>query len=85
MSTVTMMVSLLFACASGAAPTPQIKIVTVDIKEFAYAPARISAKAGETVQIEIKNSGSVLHDTQPNPILCMAIWRCATVRPIWMC
>ena len=53
---------LLSACAPTAVPTPQIKTVTINVKEFAYAPAQINAKVGEAIQINFVNAGSVLHD-----------------------
>ena len=53
---------LLAACAPSVAATPQIKIVTINVKEFVYAPAVINAKADETLQIKLINAGSVLHD-----------------------
>lgn len=38
------------------------RTVDVTMKEFAYEPASVSVKAGETVKFVFRNSGAILHD-----------------------
>ena len=39
-----------------------IRTIDVTMKEFAYEPASVSVKAGETVKFVFRNAGQILHD-----------------------
>jgi uncharacterized cupredoxin-like copper-binding protein len=45
----------------GSSPKPPTKI-KIEAKEFSYSPSTLSIAAGETIEIEIINTGSVEHD-----------------------
>lgn len=61
---VMIVAALISACgpgSSGSTPAASGKTVNVEGSEFTYSPSDITAKAGETVTINFKNTGSVEH------------------------
>jgi uncharacterized cupredoxin-like copper-binding protein len=40
----------------------ETRTIDVTMKEFAYEPASVSVKAGETVKFVFRNEGQILHD-----------------------
>jgi uncharacterized cupredoxin-like copper-binding protein len=47
--------------ASGSSPTDG-RIVRMTLKEFAYAPSRVTLRSGELVTLEIANRGTLYHE-----------------------
>jgi uncharacterized cupredoxin-like copper-binding protein len=46
----------------GSSDAKATRTIDVTMKEFAYEPASVSVKAGETVKFVFRNEGSILHD-----------------------
>lgn len=58
---------VLAACSSGSAPptqstSPAAGTTTIDLSDFRFAPAAVTIQAGTTAEINLRNSGSVLHN-----------------------
>jgi uncharacterized cupredoxin-like copper-binding protein len=53
---------LAILAAAGPAGAAAVHKVTVMMKEFNFAPAKIELKAGEDVELTLKNAGQVAHD-----------------------
>jgi uncharacterized cupredoxin-like copper-binding protein len=45
----------------GSSPKPPTKF-KIEAKEFSYSPSNLTIAAGETIEIEMTNTGSVEHD-----------------------
>lgn len=56
-----LLTATLSACGS-AEKEAVVRHVIVEAKEFSFSPAELTAKVGETVEIEFKNLGTVEHD-----------------------
>jgi len=57
------LVAVLGAAACSAPPAAADgRIVRVTLKEFAYAPSRVTLKAGELVTLELANRGTIFHE-----------------------
>ena len=51
------------ACGGGtAASSAPGRTINVDMAEFTYSPMSITVKAGETVTIRLKNTGTIEHE-----------------------
>ena len=53
---------LLAACGQSQAATSAPQALSVAAKEFAFAPAALTVKAGQPVTIDFQNQGAVEHD-----------------------
>lgn len=56
------MVMVLLTACSSAAPTPEPLTVTIDMTEYAFNPDTIEAKVGQTVTLNLVNSGQLEHE-----------------------
>lgn len=57
------LVGVLVAAGCGAeAPAADGRIVRITLKEFAYAPSRVTLRAGELVTLELANRGTIFHE-----------------------
>ena len=53
---------LLAACGQSQSTASAPQTLSVAAKEFAFAPAALTAKAGQPVTISLQNTGAVEHD-----------------------
>ena len=53
---------LLAACGQSQSTTSAPQALSVAAKEFAFAPAALTVKAGQPVTIDLQNQGAVEHD-----------------------
>ena len=53
---------LLAACGQTQSTVAAPKVLSVVAKEFAFAPAALTAKAGQPITISLQNTGAVEHD-----------------------
>jgi len=49
-------------CVPPSASAAAVHKVSVVMKEFSFTPAKIELKAGETVELTLRNAGEVAHD-----------------------
>ena len=60
-------IALLAACGkspaapAAAVPASHIKL-SIDAKEFSFTPAQVTVKVGQTVEVDMKNTGVTVHD-----------------------
>lgn len=55
--------TVLVAAACSAPPaSADGRIVRIALKEFGYAPSRVTLKAGELVTLELANRGTIFHE-----------------------
>jgi uncharacterized cupredoxin-like copper-binding protein len=57
-----LLLTLLLSACGGAKEETISQHIIVEANEFSFSPADLTVKAGETVEIEFKNLGSVEHD-----------------------
>lgn len=63
LAAVLLLVGLLVATSCGSASTSADgRIVRIGLKEFAFAPSRVTLKAGELVTLELANRGTIFHE-----------------------
>jgi uncharacterized cupredoxin-like copper-binding protein len=58
-----LILTFILAACGGAAPTSTTpKPVTMNMTEFQFQPAEITANVGQSIKLVLKNNGTVLHD-----------------------
>jgi uncharacterized cupredoxin-like copper-binding protein len=50
------------ACAAAGSSAADGRIVRMTLKEFAYAPSRVTLRSGELVTLELANRGTLYHE-----------------------
>jgi uncharacterized cupredoxin-like copper-binding protein len=54
--------TLMGVCAPTSVLAANVHKVSVVMKEFSFAPAKVELKVGETVELTLRNAGQVAHD-----------------------
>ena len=59
------LVALVAGCADsdgGGAPAGEVQRITIEMSELKYEPMRLSVKAGQPVEVTVRNVGTADHD-----------------------